>query len=139
MVKITSSVAWPLVGNFTSYFNLKWFDKRLAPEWLKSPMTIIPQLFNLGSTANKLSNRLAVKFCWTNSTLIIYDRQKYAYKTREGIFTCLKLYVNHIVYLLEVKTADQLRLELPFWVPSYFKRFEKWSGRKVSTNFMERI
>ena len=60
VVKITSSVAWPLVGNFTSYFNLKWFDKRFALEWLKSPMTIIPQMFNLGSAANKLSNRSAV-------------------------------------------------------------------------------
>ena len=130
VVKITSSVARPLAGNFTSCFNLKWFDKRLAPEWLKSPMTIIPQLFNLGSTANKLSNRLAVKFCWTNSTLIIYDRQKYAYKTREGIFACLKHYVNHIVYLLEVKTAGSVETRIAVLGPVLFQTFRKVVWKK---------
>ena len=61
VVKITSTVASPVVRNFTSFFNLKWFYKRLVSERLKLPATIIPQLVNLASATVKLGNRWSIK------------------------------------------------------------------------------
>ena len=53
-------------------------------------------------------------------------------------FSCVKHYVNHIFYLLEVKTEKSVEARIAVLGPVLFQRFETWSGRKVSTNFIER-
>jgi hypothetical protein len=53
--RIKSRVAWPLVGDLTNCFKLKWRCR-----WLKSPSTISPQLGNVDSAADKLWKRWLV-------------------------------------------------------------------------------